>query len=85
MCPSTNRYRKSQWKVEAIVLPRITAKIPTLPVEYDKNWKNLAKLNLADPDFGIPSYIDILLGIDVFSKVIRQGQRKGPPGTPSAL
>ena len=57
-----------------MVLPRITAKIPTSPVKYDKNWKHLAKLNLADANFGIPGYIDVLLGIDVFYKVIRQGQ-----------
>ena len=55
-------------------------KIPILRAKYYKNWKHLAKLNLADPDFGIPGYINVLLGIDVFNKVVRQGRRTGPLG-----
>ena len=54
-------------------------------VKYDKNWKHLAKLNLADEDFGVPGEIDVLLGIDIFSKVIHQGQHTGPPGTPLVI
>ena len=42
-------------------------------------------IRLADPDFGIPGYVDVLLGADIFSRAIRQGRRLGPPGTPSAI
>ena len=42
-------------------------------------------LHLANPDFGIPGYVDILLGVDVFISVIRQGWQLGPPGAPWAL
>ena len=41
--------------------------------------------NMADPDFGRPGRIDILLGVDVFVEVLRQGWRIGPPGSPSAF
>ena len=86
MCPpKCNRYRNSQWEVEAIMLLKITAKLPTSPVKYDENWKHLVKLNLTDPDGGIPGYIDVLLGVDISSKVIRQGRWTGTPGTPSAI
>ena len=86
MCPpKSNRYRNSQWEVEAIVLLRIRAKLPTSPVKCDKNLKHLAKLNLVDPDLGIPGHIGIILGINIFYKVICQGRWTGFPVTPSAI
>ena len=74
-----------QWKVEAVVLPKITTKLPTFPVSLNSNWKHLKGLRLADPDFGVPGYIDVLLGVDVFNHVVCQGRRMGPPGSPIAL
>ena len=73
------------WKIEAVVLPKITSKLPLLPVTFNNKWKHLAGIRLADPEFGIPGHIDILLGVDVFSRAIRQGWRVGPPGSPIAL
>ena len=40
---------------------------------------------LADPDFGLPRRIDILLGVDIFVEILRQGRRIGAPGSPSAF
>ena len=37
-------------KVEAPVLPKITADLPTIPVSPDTNWKHLCGLELADPE-----------------------------------
>ena len=42
-------------------------------------------LTLADPEFGRPSTIDLLLGVDVFIATLLHGRRQGPPDTPSAL
>ena len=39
----------------------------------------------ADPNFDSPGKVDILLGVDIFVEVIRQGRRMGPPGSPSTL
>ena len=78
-------YSGPHWDVEAVVLPRITTDLPTSPISFNKRWKHLSGLRLADPEFGIPGHIDVLLGIDVFSHVILHGQRNGPPGFPSAF
>lgn len=48
-------------------------------------WKHLAGIRLADPEFGTPGRIDLLLGIETFVEVIGQGQRSGAPGSPVAL
>jgi hypothetical protein len=45
----------------------------------------LSDVTLADPNFGLPSRIDLLLGVDVFTAVILQGRRQGPPGSPTAF
>ena len=42
-------------------------------------------LPLANPDYGTPGSVDLLLGADMFSRVVLHGQRFGPSGTPSAF
>ena len=48
-------------------------------------WDHLSDLPLADPSFGQPGRIDILLGVDIFVNILLQGRRVGPHGSPSAL
>ncbi len=72
-------------QLSALVVPRITCDIPTQPVHFNAEWRHLDGLHLADPNFGEPRRIDVLLGIDVYAEVMLQGQRNGPPGTPSAF
>ena len=60
-----------RWKVQAVVLPKITTKLPLLPVIFNDNWEHLAGICLADPEFRVPGHIDILLGVDVFSHAMR--------------
>ena len=74
-----------RWKVKAAVLPKITTKLPALPVSFDRNWRHLSGLRLANPEFSEPRNIDVLLGVDMFSQVVRQGRRQGPPGSPVAV
>ena len=45
----------------------------------------MADLTLADPDFGQLGRIDLLLGVEVFSEVVRQGRQNGAPGSPSTF
>lgn len=42
-------------------------------------------LTLADPGFGQPSQIDILLGADVFVDVLRDSRQRGPENAPTAF
>lgn len=73
------------FEVEAMILPKVTCDLPINPVQMDQAWHHLSRLRLADPDFGVPGKIDILLGIDVFTSVLCQGWRSGPIGSPSAF
>ena len=54
-------------------------------MQLDAKWKHLSDIQLADPDFGSPSKIDLLLGVDIFITVLLNGRRFGPPGSPTAL
>ena len=74
-----------QIEVEASVLPKVTSDLPTIPVSPVTQWKHLSGLEFADPDYGTPARVDILLGGDVFSKAVLHGRRYGPTGAPSAF
>ena len=74
-----------KYNVSAVVVPRVTCDLPLQPVLFNSSWKHLEDITLADPDFGRPGRIDILLGIDVFIETLLQGRRVGPLGTPSAF
>ena len=74
-----------QIDVEAFVLPKVTADLPTIPVSPVTQWKHLLGLKLADPDYGTPARVDILLIGKVFSKAVLHGRRYGPTGAPSAF
>ena len=71
--------------IEALVLPKITSNTPAYPVSIQRKWKHLTGLSLADPEYGTPGAVDLLLGADVFSRVVLHGRRFGPSGSPSAF
>ena len=66
-----------RWKVEAAVHPKLTIKSLALPVSINRNWRDLSGLHLADPEFGVHGNIDVFLGVDMFSQLVRQGQLQG--------
>ena len=68
----------------AFVLPRITTDMPISPVSSISKWKRLSGLELADPEFGTPARVDVLLGADYYGEVLAHGRRWGPKGTPYA-
>ena len=72
-------------QLSAAIVPRVTCDLPSQRVTFKSEWNHLADLTLADPDFGRPGKIDLLLGVEVFSAVVRQGRRTGHPGSPSAF
>jgi hypothetical protein len=59
-----------------LVIPQVTCDLPAHPVTTKHNWK---RLKLADPEYNKPGRIDILLGVEVFLKVLRQARWCGPP------
>ena len=68
--------------MEAIVLPKLTSDMPSHSVQFNKKWKHLMGLLLADSDFEVLRSVDILLGVDIFSCAVIQCLVLGPPGTP---
>ena len=71
--------------IEVAVLLKITTKLLSSPVSFDRNWRHLSGLRLADPEFGVPGSIDILLGVDRFCWVVHQGRRQRPPDSPLTI
>lgn len=69
----------------AIVLPKVTCNLPVIPVSFDPTWTHLSGLPLADPTFGEPRRVDLLLGVEVFVDILRHGRRSGPAGSPIAV
>ena len=67
---SSKQSPHKKMEVSAIVVPRVTCDLPLRPVTFDPSWTHLDDLPLADPDFGRPGKIDLLLGIDVFIETI---------------
>ena len=76
---------KTKYAITAVVVPRVTCDLPLQPVYNSSNWSHISNLSLADPDFGTPGRIDLLLGADIYADVLLHGRRCGPPGTPTAL
>lgn len=70
--------------IQAYVMSKhLTTNIPS-NTKYLNEWPHLRGLNLADPKFYVSGTMDLLLGVEEYSKIIQQGLVKGPPGTPCA-
>ena len=59
--------------------------LPVNPVTPQSSWTHISDIDLADPDFGRPGRIDLLLGVDIFVGSLFHGRRVGIPGSPSAF
>ena len=71
--------------VEATVLPKIIAKLPSRHIAPSRRWRHLENIGLADPKYGTPAKIELILGADLSDKIMRHGRRTGPSGSPTAL
>ena len=60
-------------QVSAIVVPRITCDLPTQPAHFNSKWGHLNDLHMADPSYGQPGRIDILVGVDIYADVMAGG------------
>ena len=59
--------------------------IVTPSVDLKRNdWKHLSDLDLADPEFFKSKPVDVVLGVNVFAKIILKDLRKGPLHCPIA-
>ena len=68
-----------------MIVSRVTSNLPLKSMQLDAKWKHLSDIQLADPDFGSPGKVDLLLGVDIFITVLLNGRRLHPAGSPTAL
>lgn len=66
-----------------LIVKRITSNLPTSIINKAK-WSHLNNLELADPEFHIPSPVDALLGVTFMSRIIKKNIVKGNESTPIA-
>ncbi|XP_046145417.1 uncharacterized protein LOC114881524 [Osmia bicornis bicornis] len=69
--------------VRALVLRKLTALLPARAV-HSQSWLHLQGVTLADPEYGVPSRIDLILGADICGVLLQDESRVGPVGTPTA-
>lgn len=81
--PVSSNHKK--FNVTAVIVPRVTCDLPSAPISHNQAWLHLNDLSLADPQYGQPGRIDILLGIEIYVQVMCHGRREGPPGSPLAF
>ncbi|XP_069967556.1 uncharacterized protein [Bactrocera oleae] len=74
----------SNFKLEAFVVPKITSVTPDTKINAEA-WSHLKDLPLADPTFGTPGQVDLLLGADVLTDIFQEGLIQGSPEKPCAL
>jgi hypothetical protein len=68
-----SNFNKFQASIKCLVLPKITQNIPASPLVYD-TFKIPSNIKLADPTFNKPGPIDLLLGNELFWKVLCVGK-----------
>ncbi|XP_076549176.1 uncharacterized protein LOC143306595 [Osmia lignaria lignaria] len=69
--------------VRALVLRKLTSLLPAHRIA-PQPWPHLKGLPLADPEYGVPARVDLILGADVCGALFADGTRTGFPGTPTA-
>ncbi|XP_011258489.2 uncharacterized protein LOC105252680 [Camponotus floridanus] len=80
----TSLYDKSEeFQISAHILPKLTSVILSAPITM-RPWPYFEGLSLADPQFGSPSAVDLIIGADLYPQIIKEGLRKGPSNTPIA-
>ncbi len=52
--------------VSAIVVPRVTRDLTVSPISFNSKWSHLSDTELADPVFGLPGRVELVLGINIF-------------------
>ncbi|XP_076299343.1 uncharacterized protein LOC143218185 [Lasioglossum baleicum] len=70
-------------KINAFILPTLTHYTPTVATAH-ASWSHIQGLTLADPSYLESQPIDIVIGVDVYSRIIRPDIRRGADNTPVA-
>ncbi|XP_063384763.1 uncharacterized protein LOC134670879 [Cydia fagiglandana] len=71
------------FRVSAYVLDKVTRDLPSTAVSIT-SWPELELVTLADPEYHTSNKIDILLGAEVYARIIQDGIIKCPSGSLAA-
>lgn len=61
------------YNIEAVILENVCSQLPSSYISIE-NWSHISNLKLADTQFNKPGPIDILLGAEVFSQILKEGR-----------
>ncbi|CAB0036794.1 unnamed protein product [Trichogramma brassicae] len=67
----------------ADILNKISSAVPSTPCD-ESQWSHFNGLNLADPSFGQPRHVDVLIGADVYPSIIKPNIIYGSSDEPMA-
>jgi hypothetical protein len=61
------------YSLDCLVVPKITGNLPSTKIDVS-SWKFPQAIALADPQFGTPQQIDVLLGAELFCELFTNNQ-----------
>jgi hypothetical protein len=76
-------YSDYTFETQALIMNKITNNLPNSTFKRNY-WPHLENLKLADPDYNVSRSVDLLLGADVYAKIILDGVLRGDQGSPIA-
>ena len=74
---------RSVIEVQVFILSKLTSYTPKCS-KVVSQWSHIAGLSLADPYFYSNTNIELILGIEAYQLIVRNGTEIGPVGTPIA-
>ncbi|KAJ8973698.1 hypothetical protein NQ317_000750 [Molorchus minor] len=69
---------------EALVLSQLCNDMPSIKIE-ENMWPRISNLKLADKTYHTPGPIDMLIGAEIFSDILKSGRIQGGMGEPTAF
>lgn len=69
--------------IEALLLPKVTSLQP-ISNNFADTWRHITNLQLTDQNYCQQDRIELLLGADVYGRILLSDIRRGPPGLPTA-
>ena len=81
---SADEHQDFRKAIRCLIMPEVTGKQPQQALNRD-SWTHLECLKLADPDFHLPTRIDLLLDVDTTMWAYRAGRRTLEDDDPVAM
>lgn len=72
------------FRIQPLVVNNITNSLPTSSIDMSV-MSYLASVPLADDTFQVPGEVELLIGAQLFARLLLPGRVHGPPGTPDAI